>query len=104
MREVYFLVAVVCLFLSFFFSIRRRHTIFSRDWSSDVCSSDLPTGRPSSPETDHGRTARWRAEFGGSLRGCDHLVWKRGTGWAGSVPITPPSSRRSSPLDRSGPS
>src|SRR5690606_40619473 len=26
----------------FFFSSRRRHTIFSRDWSSDVCSSDLP--------------------------------------------------------------
>src|SRR5690606_40996657 len=25
----------------FFFSSRRRHTIFSRDWSSDVCSSDL---------------------------------------------------------------
>src|SRR5690606_41372086 len=24
-----------------FFSSRRRHTIFSRDWSSDVCSSDL---------------------------------------------------------------
>src|SRR5690606_40016512 len=34
-----------CLF--FFFSSRRRHTRFSRDWSSDVCSSDLarqPTG------------------------------------------------------------
>src|SRR5690606_23340423 len=28
------------LFL-FFFSSRRRHTRFSRDWSSDVCSSDL---------------------------------------------------------------
>src|SRR5215475_15261884 len=27
----------------FFFSSRRRHTRFSRDWSSDVCSSDLPT-------------------------------------------------------------
>src|SRR5207302_4937676 len=26
----------------FFFSSRRRHTSFSRDWSSDVCSSDLP--------------------------------------------------------------
>src|SRR5690606_39938890 len=26
---------------SFFFSSRRRHTSFSRDWSSDVCSSDL---------------------------------------------------------------
>src|SRR5215475_4324496 len=24
----------------FFFSSRRRHTRFSRDWSSDVCSSD----------------------------------------------------------------
>src|SRR5690625_8023614 len=31
----------------FFFSSRRRHTRWPRDWSSDVCSSDLvsPTGR-----------------------------------------------------------
>src|SRR5690606_39660102 len=28
-------------YLVFFFSSRRRHTRFSRDWSSDVCSSDL---------------------------------------------------------------
>src|SRR5690606_40284222 len=28
----------------FFFSSRRRHTRFSRDWSSDVCSSDLFMG------------------------------------------------------------
>src|SRR5690606_40089885 len=27
------------------FSSRRRHTRFSRDWSSDVCSSDLDTTR-----------------------------------------------------------
>src|SRR2546422_8818542 len=27
----------------FFFSSRRRHTRCSRDWSSDVCSSDLET-------------------------------------------------------------
>src|SRR5260370_3472302 len=26
----------------FFFSSRRRHTRFKCDWSSDVCSSDLP--------------------------------------------------------------
>ena len=26
----------------FFFSSRRRHTRLVRDWSSDVCSSDLP--------------------------------------------------------------
>src|SRR6478672_6911796 len=28
-------------FVSFFFSSRRRHTRSDRDWSSDVCSSDL---------------------------------------------------------------
>src|SRR3712207_1799881 len=28
----------------FFFSSRRRHTRYWRDWSSDVCSSDLPPG------------------------------------------------------------
>src|SRR3712207_8148469 len=28
--------------LFFFFSSRRRHTRYWRDWSSDVCSSDLP--------------------------------------------------------------
>src|SRR6266508_5118029 len=27
----------------FFFSSRRRHTRWPRDWSSDVCSSDLMT-------------------------------------------------------------
>src|SRR2546422_8362712 len=30
--------------LFFFFSSRRRHTRCSRDWSSDVCSSDLAYG------------------------------------------------------------
>src|SRR5699024_11928441 len=29
------------LIFSFFFSSRRRHTMSKRDWSSDVCSSDL---------------------------------------------------------------
>src|SRR5438477_10440894 len=28
----------------FFFSSRRRHTRLTCDWSSDVCSSDLPAG------------------------------------------------------------
>src|SRR5690606_41032600 len=32
--------------LRFFFSSGRRHTRFSRDWSSDVCSSDLPGRSP----------------------------------------------------------
>src|SRR5690606_40498179 len=34
-------VCVLFVLLCFFFSSRRRHTRFSRDWSSDVCSSDL---------------------------------------------------------------
>src|SRR2546429_7800721 len=33
-------------FFFFFFSSRRRHTRCSRDWSSDVCSSDLAITLP----------------------------------------------------------
>src|SRR5207253_3371812 len=33
--------AVVFFSFFFFFSSRRRHTRWPRDWSSDVCSSDL---------------------------------------------------------------
>src|SRR5216683_5026732 len=32
---------MVFFFFFFFFSSRRRHTRSDRDWSSDVCSSDL---------------------------------------------------------------
>src|SRR3712207_2115463 len=35
------LVVLVVVRVSFFFSSRRRHTRYWRDWSSDVCSSDL---------------------------------------------------------------
>src|SRR5580692_4742971 len=37
-----FYIVCLCFFLFFFFSSRRRHTSFDCDWSSDVCSSDLP--------------------------------------------------------------
>src|SRR5690625_6856354 len=33
----------------FFLSSRRRHTRWPRDWSSDVCSSDLPCGLTRGP-------------------------------------------------------
>src|SRR5690606_40280708 len=42
---------------SFFFSSRRRHTRFSRDWSSDVCSSDLAAAESSGPSPE-GRSLR----------------------------------------------
>src|ERR1035437_1742859 len=37
----------------FFFSSRRRHTRYWRDWSSDVCSSDLALGSLVSPTIPH---------------------------------------------------
>src|SRR5438876_2501573 len=40
---VFFFFFLCCLFFFFFFffSSRRRHTRWTGDWSSDVCSSDL---------------------------------------------------------------
>src|SRR5687768_17715881 len=38
---IFFFVFFLFFFFFFFFSSRRRHTRCSRDWSSDVCSSDL---------------------------------------------------------------
>src|SRR2546430_3963194 len=40
---------VLSFFCFFFFSSRRRHTRFDCDWSSDVCSSDLSSCKPSQP-------------------------------------------------------
>src|SRR5690625_7829328 len=36
----------------FFFSSRRRHTRWPRDWSSDVCSSDLETTKFTFPDVN----------------------------------------------------
>src|SRR5256885_10908415 len=41
----------------FFFSSRRRHTRLQGDWSSDVCSSDLPD------EVARLETAMWRSYY-----------------------------------------
>src|SRR5690606_40692318 len=65
------------VFCFFFFSSRRRHTRFSRDWSSDVCSSDLASS----------------TEFGTILSdGVD--VWHSKTTWC-------PPRRAASPHRRS---
>src|SRR5204862_2847087 len=42
-------------FFFFFFSSRRRHTRSLRDWSSDVCSSDLGQGDASALRSPAGR-------------------------------------------------
>src|SRR5690625_7828888 len=66
--RVGFLYIEVTLFV-FFFSSRRRHTRWPRDWSSDVCSSDLPE-----PARDH-------LELGEGLAAIDV---KRGTKVSGA--------------------
>src|SRR5687768_17819294 len=38
---IFFFISFFFFCFFFFFSSRRRHTRCSRDWSSDVCSSDL---------------------------------------------------------------
>src|SRR5215217_8578270 len=35
------MLTIYASYIMFFFSSRRRHTRYWRDWSSDVCSSDL---------------------------------------------------------------
>src|SRR3712207_7614162 len=57
--------------IEFFFSSRRRHTRYWRDWSSDVCSSDL--------------VASYEAEF--YVRGPDGPLDR--TPYAGSFALTP---------------
>src|SRR3989449_6728833 len=61
----YLYISSVFLFFFFFFSSRRRHTRCSRDWSSDVCSSDLTTLTP--------RTAGVLLALG--QRGIQHAVF-----------------------------
>src|SRR5699024_11791392 len=45
----------------FFFSSRRRHTRSKRDWSSDVCSSDLDASSQHQPLLLYADTLRWTA-------------------------------------------
>src|SRR5580693_8959084 len=54
------------IFIFFFFSSRRRHTIWNCDWSSDVCSSDLRPGfSPYGPAK--AALEAWSASLAGEL-------------------------------------
>src|SRR5207253_3932796 len=48
--------------LYFFFSSRRRHTRWPRDWSSDVCSSDLDQSRGGNDGTSARRRSTARGQ------------------------------------------
>src|SRR5690606_37609066 len=65
-----------------FFSSRRRHTRFSRDWSSDVCSSDLRALLPAPP---------------GSGEDLRKLLSLQGQGPAARIPLISPGHARHLP-------
>src|SRR5216683_5717369 len=58
----------------FFFSSRRRHTRSDRDWSSDVCSSDLTPPRFSTARKSmsRGRTCCWWRPWSSRVRSEEH--------------------------------
>src|SRR5690606_39936898 len=66
----------------FFFSSRRRHTRFSRDWSSDVCSSDLYPTRSHTGAAQGGMAGalanveedNWEWHTFDTVKGGDYLV------------------------------
>src|SRR5687768_15283320 len=78
------------VFFFFFFSSRRRHTRCSRDWSSDVCSSDLERNEPHDAATrfakvvDAGRHGRANGGNGSEMvrRWANHEA----VAWPGAGP------------------
>src|SRR5439155_19057351 len=85
----------------FFFSSRRRHTRWPRDWSSDVCSSDLP--RMLKASTGNGGDLVPLAALAGEA-GSTRLIGARGSppGRTGETPVAPPSSSARSEERRVG--
>src|SRR5438128_9408694 len=55
---------LILFFFFFFFSSRRRHTRCYRDWSSDVCSSDLGHSSPRRRQSPHRRVAALNRPIG----------------------------------------
>src|SRR5216683_7755612 len=81
MISVFFLpMSIIFYLFFFFFSSRRRHTRSDRDWSSDVCSSDLvglgDFGRPGNYMAR--QIARWsrqcRASETETIAAMDRLI------------------------------
>src|SRR5258707_11932244 len=70
-RSVFLFYFYYFYILFFFFSSRRRHTRYWRDWSSDVCSSDLERRSIGSFNRGNDRpegAAAYRTEFKANAR------------------------------------
>src|SRR5947209_20427834 len=107
------LVFLFFCFFFFFFSSRRRHTRYWRDWSSDVCSSDLiscagaanlhPSGTPDSPG-DHflgvSLLAMRHERHGRAREGDDRLLEATSRRRPVSAPLAGAKCLHWGPLDR----
>src|SRR5918912_4483760 len=75
-----------------FFSSRRRHTRYWRDWSSDVCSSDLMHCEATSEKQAMGHFCDGRASLvvgtHTHVQTADHRVLPGGTGFITDVGMT----------------
>src|SRR5207249_5204702 len=72
--------------VSFFFSSRRRHTRSKRDWSSDVCSSDLLAEIVVAPASDRAVGAKRAAVIGPRAHLCHGAGRKQNKLWASGRP------------------
>src|SRR6266498_4774564 len=77
----------------FFFSSRRRHTRCGRDWSSDVCSSDLPRRLGNLGVRDVAVPCRYALGAGQHARGGPGRRGQRGPGVLACGPAGDPPGR-----------
>src|SRR2546422_3382774 len=103
-----------CYFYFFFFSSRRRHTRCSRDWSSDVCSSDLTTWDEAEKKWKAGQfrdlkadapyfEAAFHARFARQLAEAGYWIERTAKGWElAGVPqrVLDEFSRRTEQVER----
>src|SRR2546422_6199790 len=94
---------IFVLYFFFFFSSRRRHTRCSRDWSSDVCSSDLTRDQAGNVTLTLGQGSPKRLftcpldEVGyvvGNILPDGFLLLRRGGGGGGGRPAAPPFGQK----------
>src|SRR5438876_3256282 len=81
---LFFFYFIFCLFFFFFFSSRRRHTRWTGDWSSDVCSSDLELRRLKTESVASRVTVRLSAE-----RRLTVVRRERDAGWVETLEAIP---------------
>src|SRR5258707_14414673 len=109
-----FLFSCFFFFFFFFFSSRRRHTRYWRDWSSDVCSSDLLSAAAQRAGLSLGELAERTVPDGGLDEDGERVVmaggqtarlkvsadwrilaeWQTPRGWAHTAPTATPTRAR----------